>query len=482
MSKGQEGGLSRRTFVAASAASVAALAAAGALAGCSEGEESSSSSSSESTATEEEVLNEWEELLKEAEGQTVTFLAWGAGGADAYVQQCWEELTTRVEAEYGITLQCIEYDQAEYQKIITDLEEGLDATYDLFWFTGAMFTQIVDAGEGILEDKWMADLPNDQYLDYDNPLVTFDGVRDTKQAEAPFQTCQQALVYSQDNWSHTIGWDESDGDVNGLFTNLSELAEWVKKYPGKFTYMDLTGAGDFHGILFCKAILSELKDDGNGGWTTVYDESDDAETRRKKIQDQIDDWYNWSISDDASEEAFYDRAAYLWAYLNELAPNLMQGDNGPFYVPTAPDMMSYVMAGDLACTFTTCTSISSRVAASPESYMANPAIYLMQTSVSYWDYAIIPANSQHQAAAKVVCNLLLDPEWQAEAFEITGNGYTVSYDKLDSDQKAAFDDVFAAMGNLSPTQEEIELQAYVDDYGNVSSWIVSGWSQYVNNA
>ncbi len=70
MSKGQEGGLSRRTFVAASAASVAALAAAGALAGCSEGEESSSSSSSgsESSSTSSAASTD-EAFMSEGKGE-----------------------------------------------------------------------------------------------------------------------------------------------------------------------------------------------------------------------------------------------------------------------------------------------------------------------------------------------------------------------------------------------------------------------------
>ena len=185
------------------------------------------------------------------------------------------------------------------------------------------------------------------------------------------------------------------------------------------------------------------------------------------------------MGSEASEEAFYEKADYLWAYLKELAPNLLQGDGGPAYMATAPDMMQRVIAGDLACTFTTCTSVSERVKAAPDSYMPNPAIYMLQTSVGAWDYSIIMSNAKAKAAAMVVANEMLDPSQQAIAFQTTGNGYNVAYDKLDDSQKKEFDDVFKAMGSLSPSTDEIEAQSYTDKFGKVAAWIPTGWAQKV---
>ena len=300
--------------------------------------------------------------------------------------------------------------------------------------------------------------------------------------EAPFQGCSPSLVYSQDAWSSKIAWNATEGGVKGLPHNFTELASWVKENPGKFSYMDLTGNGGFHGQLFVKAILSELTDDGNGGWKTVYDEADDAATRRKKILAHIEEWYKWSTSSEASEEAFNKKAAYAWAYLKELAPNLLQGDNGALYVATAPEMMQYVKAGDLACTFTTCTSVASRVAATPDAYMANPAIYMLDTSVGYWNYSIIMKNSPAKAAAMVVCNHMISPDYQCAAFDITGNGYNVSADKLPDDKKKKLEETIEKMGALSPSAEEIEKKSYADKYGKLTAWITSGWDVNVNKA
>jgi hypothetical protein len=89
------------------------------------------------------------------------------------------------------------------------------------------------------------------------------------------------------------------------------------------------------------------------------------------------------------------------------------------------------------------------------------------------------SNAKAKAAAMVVCNEMLDPSQQAIAFQTTGNGYNVSYDKLDASQKKEFDDVFKAMGTLSPSTEEIAQQSYTDKFGKVASWIPTGWAQKV---
>lgn len=473
--------INRRQFVILGGVTAAAAATAG-LAGCSSGSTGSSSSASSAAssaaATDTDLISmSWDDIKAQAKGQTVSFLAWGSGGADAFVQKYWNKLADDMKEKYDITMSYAEDTAAEEQKIVTDIENGADATYDMFWGLGSTVAAARKAG---VFGNWVSTLPNAKYLDMDNAFNTFDGTQSTENEESGFQGLNPSLVYSKDAWSSEIAYDATQGDVKGLFHNFTELAEWVKINPGKFTYMDLTGKGAFHGLSFAKAILAELKDDGKGGWTTVYDEADSADARRKKINQNIEDWYTWATSGSASEEAFIERASYLWAYLNEIAPNLMQGDAGAMYVPTAPDMMSYVKSGDLAVTFTTCTQVSNRVESAPDSYMANPAIYMLDTSTGSWDYVVITGNSKNKAGALVVANEMLDPENQLYAFQTTGNGYNVSYDKLDSSMQGKFDAAVKDMGALTSSTEAIAKNSYTDKFGPVAKWIASGWAQKVN--
>lgn len=474
--------MTRRRFLGVMGAAGVTMAAAG-LAGCSSGQ--SEASKEEDVAKQLLVESDfadmtWDDILAEAKGQEVVFCAWDT---DVMVKQWWDYLAGYMADNYDITLTYVPDDPANEQKILTDIQSGIDATIDLFWGMGASMSQYLAEDNGLFGQEWVNKLPNAQYLDQEDARNTFDATQVTNAAEAPFQTLNPSLVYSRDLWSDELAWDETSGEVNGLFHNFTELYQWVQKHPGKFTYMDLTGAGSFHAKCFLKAILAELTDDGQGGWKAVYEEADTPEVRRQKIDENNKAWYEWLQTSEASEEAFYEKAAYVWAYLNDLKPYLLQGDNGPLYAADAATMMGYVNSGDLACTFTTCTSISSRVEETPENYMPNPQIYMLQTSIGMWDYVVITGNSTKKAAALVVANAMLDPELQAYAFDLTGNGYNVSMDKLTADQKAAFDEVFDGfLEGTSPSAEEIATCSYSDITGGVNAWIVTGWDQYVNRA
>jgi ABC-type uncharacterized transport system YnjBCD substrate-binding protein len=424
----------------------------------------------------------WDDILAEAKGKSVTFLAWGAGGADPYVQKWWEHLTEEVKKKYDITLTCVEQDQAETQKLTTDIESKLDATYDLFWGLGSAMAPLRAVNGLWGGNQWLTKLDNYKYLDPSNNFVVFDGTVDINGEEVPFQGLNPSLVCSGDSWNPALAWDASEGSVKGLFHNFTELAQWVKANPGQFTYMDPTGQGAFHSMSFFKEALAELTSDGKGGWKTVYEASDSAADRRKKIQDNIDDWYTWGTSSEASEAAFIERADYLWAFLNEIKPNLLQGDGAALYPATAPEMREYVNAGELACVFTTCTQVSNRVADAPANYPANPAIYMLDTTVGSWDYAIITANSKNKAAAMVVANEMIDPTMQLYAFETTGNGYNIDPALAGAETEKAFADAIAGMGALTSTVEDIAAKSYTDKFGPIAAFLPAGWTQKVANA
>jgi len=483
-----ENNVSRRKFIGGAAG----LAAMAGLAACSSGSGSASKSASSASASasasgsaaaasvETDLASmSWDDIVAAAKGTDVTFLAWGAGGADPYVQQWWEHLTEDVKTKYDINLTCVEQDQAETQKLTTDIESKLDATYDLFWGLGSGFAPLRAVNGVWGGNKWLEKLDNYKYLDPTNNFVTFDGSVDINGEEVPFQGLNPSLVCSGDKWNPDLAWDASEGDVKGLFHNFSELAEWVKVNPGQFTYMNPTGAGAFHSMSFFKEALCELTSDGNGGWKPVYDEGDDLATRRKKIQAQIDDWYKWGTSSEASEAAFIEKADYLWAFLNEIAPNLLQGDNGAMYPETAPEMREYVNAGELACVFTTCTQVSNRVADAPANYPANPAIYMLDTTIGSWDYVIITSNSTNKAGAMVVANEMIDPKQQLFAFETTGNGYNISLAKAGADIEKEFADSIKSMGSLTSTVEAIEAKSYTDKFGPIAAFLPAGWTQKV---
>ncbi|MDR3364169.1 MAG: hypothetical protein LBS91_04370 [Clostridiales Family XIII bacterium] len=428
----------------------------------------------------------WNEVLAEAEGDTVTFCAWGSGGADAMVQQYWDYIKQRARAEYGITVEYVEDTAEDEQRFAADYENGIDATIDMFWGASASIGAMGAAGAlwGDDGNNWAKKLPNSENLDWTATDVLYNGAMPTDGYQSQFMKVTPAMVCASDRYDASLAWDASrEGDggktIFGLPHNLTELSLWVKKYPGKFTYLDLLGSGGFHGKQFVTSALYELTDDGSGGWKAVYDESDDARARSEKIQAHAEEWSAWASGSESAEEAFIEKAGYAWAYFNELEPNLFQGEGGAYYGADAYDMISRVNAGDIACSFTTCISIYPKTQADP-SYLPNASLYLMETSVGYPDFIVVSKNSKHKAAAMVLADLLLEPEANAKVTAVTGNAYNIDLSKLDVQGKKIFDDMMAAFpeGTAAPP-DQLALSAHNVSNGQIAGWLGSAWDAQV---
>ena len=428
----------------------------------------------------------WEEILAEADGDTVTFCAWGSGGADAMVQQYWEYVKQRAQEDYNVTIEYVEDTADNEQRFMSDYENGIDATIDMFWGASGPIQAMGATGmlwgdDGV--NQWAKKLPNSEYLDWEAIDVLYNGTMPTDAYQSQFMKVTPAMVYAADKYDASLSWDEtreeSGAVVYGLPHNLTELSLWVKQYPGKFTYLDLLGNGGFHGRQFVTSALYELTDDGNGGWTAVYDEADDAATRSAKIQKNAEEWNAWAISNEASEEAFIEKASYVWAYFNELEANLFQGDSGAYYGADAYDMISHVNAGDIAVSFTTCISIYPKTQSDP-SYLPEGQLYMMETSVGYPDFLVISKNSVHKAAAMVVCNLLLQPKVNAEVTAVTGNAYNLDLTKLSDADRGIFENMMANFPQgTTATPEQLASSAHNVSSGSIAGWIGTAWDAEV---
>jgi ABC-type uncharacterized transport system YnjBCD substrate-binding protein len=355
----------------------------------------------------------------------------------------------------------------------------------MFWGASGSIQPMNDKGVlwGDDGNRWIDKLPNAEYLDWDAMDVLYNGTMPTDGYQAQFMKVTPAMVYAGDKYDAALDWDESrtDGGVTvyGLPHSLTELSLWVKKYPGKFTYLDLLGNGGFHGKQFVTSALYELTDDGAGGWKAVYDEGDDVAARSEKIQKNAEEWNAWATSDEANEEAFTEKAGYVWAYFNELEPNLFQGDSGAHYGADAYDMISHVNAGDIAVSFTTCISIYPKTQSDP-SYLPQGHLYLMETSVGYSDFAVISKNSKHKAAAMVLCNLLLEPEVNAKVTAVTGNAYNLDLTKLSAEDKAIFEDMMAEFpAGTTADPEQLLTSSHNVSSGSVAGWIGTAWDAQV---
>ncbi len=427
----------------------------------------------------------WDEILEEAKGQTLTLNVYNA---DTQVAKYWDKII-EMGRDYDIDVVIVSETADTDARMISDYEDGAVAAYDMTWgYYGYTFKAYYDAGclWGDNGEQWVKYLPNAQYIDWDGNMYQYDCGLPTNYMESPLMGLTPMLAYSDDKYDASLAWDETaegeDGTKKaGLFHDLTELYQWVQKYPGCFTYLDLTGAGGFHGKCFVKSILYELTDDGNGGWKCVYDPEDDADTRYEKIEANAQSWYEWMNTDEATQENFMEKASYAWAYLNDLEPYLLQSDDGPYYGSDAYAMADYVNSGVLAASFTTCFSISPKLESDP-SYMKGGQAYMMQTSVFASDFMVITKNSGSKAAAMVLANLMLDPTVQADCFGLTGNTYNLDLTKLNAEDQAYFETVFENMlPGTSPSADDLANFSHVDIGGSIGAWLADCWTQEVIN-
>lgn len=221
----------------------------------------------------------------------------------------------------------------------------------------------------------------------------------------------------------------------GVPMTFEELADWVRIYPGQFTYPNYTNASaTFHTNLLVQAAMYELTWDGNSGWRTAPDRAANVTA------------VNLALADVHNEADFKNAFGYAFNYLNDIEPYLHQYSEGSKYIDsgTITAYNSKMVGngtsdgdykdGTILLALTTCTSIDSRVI--PGSghgvvgqYGYDAKVFSMSTGCYSDYYMFIPANSSHATAAAVVANWLLDPETQFRFYTQTGNGFNIDTDK-----------------------------------------------------
>lgn len=190
--------------------------------------------------TSEATEVDWEEVLAEADGQTVQLWMWGG---DPVLNSYIEDTVAPIVAESGVILEQVRIDATAegINRIISELEAGTeDGAVDLIWVNGSNFSQGKDAG--LWAQDWVSALPNAELLDADDQTLFNDFGVPTDGQEAPWS--RAAFTFAFDS---TV--------MNNPPTSFEELAEWVTENPGRFTY---PAPPDFTGSAFVRQAVQAL--------------------------------------------------------------------------------------------------------------------------------------------------------------------------------------------------------------------------------
>lgn len=306
---------------------------------------------------------QWQQTLREAQGQTVYFNAWGGSPEiNAYLLWAGQEL----KRQYQVTLVQVKVDDIalSVSQLLANRQAGkLDGgPIDLLWVNGENFKALKE--QQLLGAPFTGQLPNMAWVDQRLPVaedftVPVDGL------EAPWGLGQ-------------LNFMVNEAEVSPAPTSAATLLDWAKAHPGRFTYPK---PPQFHGSSFLKQILLELTPDP----APLYREVTDAE---------------------------FDRlSAPLWAWLDQLHPALWR--KGKLFPTSAAETKQLLDDGELAIAISFNPQEAQSSVQNGTLPPAVTAVAMTKGALTNSHFLAIPFNANARAGAKVVANFLLSPAAQA---------------------------------------------------------------------
>jgi len=347
------------------------------------------SCSDEKKAEEENLKNtDWNTIEEKASGSTVNFMMWqGSPVINDYINNY---VIPTVKEKHNINLKISGGQGPEIvQLAMGEKQAGIEKSQvDVVWINGETFFQLkkIEA----LYGPFLKQLPNSNYIDFNNRFITTDFQQDINGMEAPWSISQFAMVYDK-------------AKIENPPTSLSELSDYVKAHPGTFTI-----SNDFTGMTLLKSFLAEI-----GGSSK-------------------------SLDGEFNEEKYQRLSEELWAFINDHKKYFWK--EGTTF-PKEQSIMSQLFAnGELYLTAGFSEgSIEEKVTS---------GLYPKTTKAYAWEngtiknanYLGILSNASNKAGAMTVINFLMSPEAQLKKINPDGmdSNTILEVEKLPEEWKEKF--------------------------------------------
>lgn len=376
----------------------------------------------------------WGDIVADARGETVNWYMWGG---DTNTNNFVTNQIAKEAANYGITLNEVPLNDITdgINKVAGEKQAGENSGggVDLMWINGANFATMQQGN--LLFGPWADKLPNTVLVNWSDPSVKNDMGDPVNGYESPWGTAQFQMIY-----------DSAKYNVSELPQNFAQLQTWVKAHPGQFTYDALP---DFYGTTFIKEAMYEL----TGGYQQ-YENS------------------NITLGQ------FTNMSAPLWNYLSAIKPYLW--DDGKTYPSSISNSYQMLSNGQIALAMTFGGAGIEPLISSGQ-LPSTARVYCMNTSIANTNYVAIPYNSNAKAAAMVVANILLEPQFQADFIKLTGNGASIDVNNLTGWRAADINDAMSSLpnGTFVP-QSELAATSAPDVSGYLANYLQTLWDAKVN--
>ncbi len=333
----------------------------------------------------------YEEILENAKGSTVTF--YGYGGDEVMNKWFDTYVIPNMKEKYNITVKRVGMDIDNIlNQLLSEKQAGNSkGVIDLVWLNGENFKTAKD--NDLLFGPFTAKLPNfNKYIDTKSEDITTDFGTSVDNMESPWGKAQFALIKNESKVSEDI-------------TNVDDLKEIVKKYPGKFTYPALP---DFTGSAFVRNIIYDIV-----GYENIKDIPADEDKVKEVIQPAID-------------------------YLNEIKPYLW--NEGKTYPQTSAQLDNMFSDNEVYVNMTySPNGVMSRIK-SGEFSKDTKILEFDKGNISNTHFVAIPKNSKNKSGAIILANFLISIDAQASKSDIKNWGDTtvLDIDKMTDEEKSMF--------------------------------------------
>ena len=323
----------------------------------------------------------WDDVLAAAEGQTVNFNLWG--GSDTINTNVDNDIGARVKELFGVTLNRVPLaDTADaVNLVLNEIEAGQNTggSVDMIWINGENFRTLKTADA--LIPGWAELMPNAVNVNWDDPAVANDFGEPVNGSESPWGHAQFVFEYNT----------ALVGDTPPR--SFEELQTWVHDNPGLFTY---PAVPDFTGSVFLRHLFYWAA----GGSEAFAGEFDQA--------------------------VFDEYAPTVWAYLNDLGPDLWRG--GDTY-PTEAAVLDDLLANQEVGFGMSYNPAHAATQTNEGVYPDTIRTFIPVTgSVSNNNYVTIPSNAANVAGAMVVANYMLSEEYLLTLTDPDGWGWLTASD------------------------------------------------------
>jgi len=184
---------------------------------------------------------DFEELVEEARGTTVTFYGWGGSGqTNAWIDGY---LTESIKKDYDIKVKRVGMNMDEIlNKLLNEKQLDVEVgNIDVIWINGENFFTARE--NDLLFGPFTYKLDNfNKYIDENSLDIRYDFGYPVEGYEAPYGKAQLVMVYDSEK-------------IKDPPENYRELLELAKSNPGKITY---SAPPDFTGSAFIRNIIYDI--------------------------------------------------------------------------------------------------------------------------------------------------------------------------------------------------------------------------------